>query len=389
VLVVKHLEGLFAELSATIYGVPLLLWRVGRSPVRGALRLYVQHRRKQEAHIGPHSAVLLTALSIWFWGGPASGETFREFMGGLLTGAGGLTEPLVTSVIVAGLIDGGCRVCARLRYGRDIRRRSRAIAMLLYAAAFGLAVLGPLFWLVILTPAVGEMIGLPRGTFALMLFVLLLIAAPLAASWPVMAIFNALRQTRWRDSQLQGLFPYVVLFGFMVVPTFASGLVRWIQTPPVLLSSPYVACTLDETAVGVVAVLRNDTGDVMIVDSRNLAVRLTGGKREIILQVPVEVIRSSLSGAGGLVTIPPRGSGFIEASADLKHPQRSNDLPARERPELCQLVKRKEREPLWLGEPKGGFFDLLPVLGSYRPWPDPSQETFDGSGAVDDRRAAH
>jgi hypothetical protein len=121
--VVKHLEGLFAELSATIYGVPLLLWRVGRSPVRGALRLYVQHRHKQEAHIGPHSAVLLTALSIWFWGGPSSSEPLRRFMGGLLTDGGGLTEPIVTSVIVAALIDGGCRVCARLRYARDVRRR--------------------------------------------------------------------------------------------------------------------------------------------------------------------------------------------------------------------------------------------------------------------------
>jgi hypothetical protein len=386
--VVKHLEGLFAELSATIYGVPLLLWRVGRSPVRGALRLYVQHRRKQEAHIGPHSAVLITALSIWFWGGPASGETFKGFMGGLLTGDGGLTEPIVTSIIVAGLIDGGCRLCARLRYGRDVRRRSRAIAMLLYAAAFGLVIVGPMFWLAILMASATERLGLPHGTFAGLLLVFTLLAAPLAASWPVLTVYNALRRTRWRDSELQSLLPYAVLAGFMVVPSFAHGFVRWIQTPPVLLATPYATCTLDDSAVGVVAVLRNYTEDVMIVDSRNLTVRLTGRERAFIWQAPVNLIRSSLAVAGGLVTIPPRGSGFIEASADLNHPERSSDLSARERPEGCQLVKRKEREPLWLGEPKGGSFDLLPGLGSYRPWPDPAQETFDGSGAVDDHRTA-
>jgi hypothetical protein len=128
---------------------------------------------------------------------------------------------------------------------------------------------------------------------------------------------------------------------------------------------------------------------VMIVNSRNLAVRLTSSEQEIISQLPVEVIRSSLAVAGGLVTVPPHGSGLIEASADPKHPMRSNDLPAQARPERCRLAKMNERRLLWLGEPKGGFFDLFPSLGSFRPWPDPSQETFDGSGAVDDRRAAH
>jgi hypothetical protein len=232
------------------------------------------------------------------------------------------------------------------------------------------------------------MIGLPRGAFAGMLLMLLIVAAPFAASWPVLRVYNALRRTRMRDSQLQGLFPFAVLIGFMLAPTLGGGLVRWIQTPPVLLSSPYAICTLDEAAVGVVAVLRNYTGDVMIVDSRNLAVRLTSSEQEIVSQLPVEVIRSSLAVAGGLVTVPPHSSGLIEASADPKHPMRSNDLPAQARPERCRLVKMDQRRPLWLGEPKGGFFDLLPSLGSFRPWPDPSQETFDGSGAVDDRRAA-
>jgi hypothetical protein len=137
-----------------------------------------------------------------------------------------------------------------------------------------------------------------------------------------------------------------------------------------------------------VAVLRNYTGDAMIVDSRNLAVHLLGSQEQVIWRAPIQVLKSSLALAGGLVTIPPRGSGFIEARADLKHAERSSDLTDRERPERCRLVKRREREPLWLGEPKGGPFDLLPVLGSFRPFPDPSLETFDGSGRVEDRRSA-
>ena len=89
---VKQLEGLFAELSATVYGLPLLVWRIGRSPVRGSLRLYVRHRLKRDAHIGPHTAVLLTGFLLSVWTG--QNDRVRQFAGGLIAGRG-LTEPIV------------------------------------------------------------------------------------------------------------------------------------------------------------------------------------------------------------------------------------------------------------------------------------------------------
>lgn len=383
----KQLEGLFAELSATVYGLPLLLWRVARSPVRGTLRLYVLHRREQEAHIGPHSAVLVTALLISIWSGQTPvREMVRRFAGGLLTDTSGLTEPIVTSVILAAFIDGACRLYARLRYPRDGRRRSRSIAMLLYAAAFGIVAIGPLFWLAFAIGAAVDRLGLPRGTIAFLLFFALLYAAAFAASWPLMAIHNALRRSPVKDRELQSMFPLVFLIGFIAAPTLGGGLVRWIRTPPVPLSAPYTTCVLGEAAVGVVAVLRNHTREVMIVDSRNLGVRLIARKPDALVQLPLEVTRSSLALAGGLITIPADGVGLVEATADPRHPRRSADLEAEIHPQRCELVRMNEKRPMWLGERGGGSFDLLPSLAPLRTWPDPSQASFDGNGTVVDQR---
>ena len=385
---VKQLEGLFAELSATLYGLPLLLWRVGRSPVRGTLRLYVLHRRKQEAHIGPHSAVLLAAVLISFWGGQTPWpEMVRQFAGGLLADASGLTAPIVTSVILAALIDGGCRFYARMRYARDVRRRSRAIATLLYAAAFGTVAIGPLVWLALLMTAATDRLGLPHGAIAVALFFGLLYAAAFAASWPLIAVYNAQLHTPAKDLQVQSLVPFVFLAVFMAGPALGSGVVQWIQTPPILLSSPYTTCILDNALVRVVAVLHNHTRDVLIVDSQNLGVRLTSRQSGGLFQLPLEVTSSSVAVAGGLISIPSDTVALVEATADPRHPKRmGNDLRVETVPEQCGLVKMNDRRPLWLGERGGGPFALLPSLAPLEEWPDPSQESFDGSGTVVDQR---
>ena len=380
---VKQLEGLFAELSATVYGLPLLVWRVGRSPVRGTLRLHVR-RLKQDAHIGPHSAVLLAASLLVVWSGQT--DRVRQFAGGLLAGGSGLTEPIVTSVLLAAFIDGGCRLFARIRYRRDLRRRSRAVAMLLYASAFALLTIGPFFWLALSTSAAIDRLGLPHGSLAGLLFVALLCGAALASSWPSMAVYASLRHGRLQDDPIVSMLPFAFLFLFMAAPILGHGIVLWLQTPLVHLSSPYTRCTLDDDAVGVVAVLHNHTSDVMVVDSRNLGVRLDGGKSHFISQLPLEVTRSSLAFAGGLITIPPDAVALVEATADPRHPRRSNDLRAETYLERCELIKMDEQQPLWLGESGRHLFDWLPVPRPLRPWPVKSQETFDGTGAIVDRR---
>ena len=389
----KQLEGLFAELSATLYGLPLVLWRVARSPVRGTLRLYFLHSHKHEAHIGPHSAVLLTAflLSIWSGQRPVR-EMVRRVAGSLLTDGSGLTEPIVTSIILAAVIDGGCRLYGRIRYPSDVRRRSRAIAMLLYAAAFGILSIGPLFWLALMAMAAFDRLGLPHGTAALVILFSLWYGAAFAASWPLIAVYNAQRPAAARRSELvrdlQGLFPLVFLFGFAVASTLGGGLVRWIQTPQVRLSALYTTCTLDSAAVGIVTVLQNHTRDVMIVDSRNLGVRLTARQPERLVQIPLEVTRSSVAVAGGLITIPANGVGLVEATADPRHSRRSSDLEAQTRLDRCELVRMDSNRPMWLGERRSGSSILFPAFqwGPFTPWPDPSQETFDGTGTVIDRR---
>ena len=383
---VKQLEGLFAELSATVYGLPLLVWRIGRSPVRGSLRLYVRHRLKRDAHIGPHTAVLLTGFLLSVWTG--QNDRVRQFAGGLIAGRG-LTEPIVISVLLAAFIDAGGRLFGRLRYARDVRRRPRAVAMLLYTAAFAIATIGPFFWLALLTSTTIVNAGLLRGMLAGVLFLMLLYAAACAASWPSMAVYAALRRRSIRHTQAPSVFPFAFLGIFMAADVVGGGLVRWIQTPPVRLSSPYTACTVDDATVGVVAVLQNNTTDVMIVDSRNLAVRLSSGESGGLSQLPVEVTRSSLASAGGLITIPPDAVALVEATANPRHPdRRGTDLGAETRPQRCELVKKDERRPLWLGERGGGSFALFPSLAPLEPWPDASQENLVGTGTVIDRRRA-
>lgn len=387
---VKQLEGLFAELSAAVYGLPLLLWRVGRSPVHGALRLAVRHRRAHDAHIGPNSAVLIAALLLTVWSGQA--DRIREFADGLIAGGPGLIEPVVTALLLASLVDGGCRLYTRIRFTHDVRRRARASALLLYASAFAILTIGPFFWAALLASTTLDQLGLPRGAVAGFLFVILLYAAAFAASWPTIAVYNALRRSPEQRPALGSALPFAYLGVFMVAPIVGGGFVRWIQTPPVRLSSPYATCTIDADGVGVVAVLHNHTRDVMIVDSRNLGVRLLRD-RQFISQFPLEVVESSAARAGGLITIPPDAVALVEATADPLHPRRiGNDLSPEMRPDRCGLAKMNDRRPLWLGESGAGSFSLLPdvarLLEPLEPWPDSSQDTFEGTGVVIDRRSS-
>lgn len=66
--------------------------------------------------------------------------------------------------------------------------------------------------------------------------------------------------------------------------------------------------------------------------------------------------------------------------------QLEDNLPAKTPLQWCELIKMDEQQPLWLGESGRHLFDWLPVPRPLRPWPVKSQETFDGTGAIVDRR---